>query len=399
MNRLSLLLLSLLGSVYAFAQLNGDGYYRVKNVEQGRYIGIIDDKTNNENIAETTTPDLGALRTVFGFERVVSDPSTILYMRKVGDGWDLRSQGASSYAIVGRALLIQETSKGYLAYAEDRGIRLYVADSPLSVWSEGDDLIYGKVVTADSKDGSANTRLWNILPVNSTGNNYLGITPDIEVDGAYYKSFYAAFPFTFYSSGPMAYYISMVDEKKSAAVYQEVSGGVPEGMPVFIKCTSNDPSMNRINVGAGVATTKPKDNQMTGVYFCNPAAETDLHRNVVKFNPSTMRVLGKSADGRLAFIKPAGLQYIPANTTYITVSPNAPSELYVMSEEEYKAIPEGIKGDVNGDGEVNVGDLVSVSNFMAGDTTVSKEKADVNGDGEVNIGDLVTISNIMAGNE
>ena len=57
------------------------------------------------------------------------------------------------------------------------------------------------------------------------------------------------------------------------------------------------------------------------------------------------------------------------------------------------------RGDVNGDGEVNVGDLVSVSNYMAGDVSVSKDAADVNGDGEVNVGDMVVISNIMSGRE
>ena len=61
---------------------------------------------------------------------------------------------------------------------------------------------------------------------------------------------------------------------------------------------------------------------------------------------------------------------------------------------------ESIPGDVNGDGEVNVGDLVCVSNFMAGEAgDITKEAADVNGDGEVNVGDMVTITNIMAGNE
>ena len=63
-----------------------------------------------------------------------------------------------------------------------------------------------------------------------------------------------------------------------------------------------------------------------------------------------------------------------------------------------EAGPAVIKGDVNGDGEVNVADLVAVSNYMAGDDTVSKEKADVNSDGEVNVADLVAISNIMSGN-
>ena len=60
---------------------------------------------------------------------------------------------------------------------------------------------------------------------------------------------------------------------------------------------------------------------------------------------------------------------------------------------------ETIAGDVNGDGEVNVGDLVAISNYMAGDNSVSKDAADVNKDGEVNVGDLVAISNIMSGNE
>ena len=59
-----------------------------------------------------------------------------------------------------------------------------------------------------------------------------------------------------------------------------------------------------------------------------------------------------------------------------------------------------IYGDVNGDGEVNVGDLVCVSNFMAGEAgDITQEAADVNKDGEVNVGDMVTITNIMAGNE
>ena len=65
------------------------------------------------------------------------------------------------------------------------------------------------------------------------------------------------------------------------------------------------------------------------------------------------------------------------------------------------AATEGVPGDVNGDGEVGVGDLISVSNFMAQgeESGVTKEKADVNKDEEVGVGDLITISNIMAGKE
>ena len=60
-----------------------------------------------------------------------------------------------------------------------------------------------------------------------------------------------------------------------------------------------------------------------------------------------------------------------------------------------------ILGDVNGDGEVGIGDIVAITNVMAGITTDAaiKARADVNGDGEVGIGDIVAITNIMAGIE
>ena len=59
-----------------------------------------------------------------------------------------------------------------------------------------------------------------------------------------------------------------------------------------------------------------------------------------------------------------------------------------------------IKGDVNGDGQVGIGDIISITNYMSGEPNgVTLEQADVNGDGEVGIGDIITITNIMAGAE
>ena len=61
----------------------------------------------------------------------------------------------------------------------------------------------------------------------------------------------------------------------------------------------------------------------------------------------------------------------------------------------------GLPGDVNNDGEVGIGDIVAVTNVMAGMTSdaATKGRADVNGDGDVGIGDIVAITNIMAGVE
>ena len=58
-----------------------------------------------------------------------------------------------------------------------------------------------------------------------------------------------------------------------------------------------------------------------------------------------------------------------------------------------------LKGDVNADGQVGIGDIVAITNIMAGieNDAAMKARADVNGDNEVGIGDIVAITNIMAG--
>ncbi|MBQ3629903.1 MAG: C10 family peptidase [Prevotella sp.] len=57
-----------------------------------------------------------------------------------------------------------------------------------------------------------------------------------------------------------------------------------------------------------------------------------------------------------------------------------------------------LDGDVNADGQVGIGDIVAITNYMAGMANgVTLEQADVNGDGEVGIGDIVAITNMMAG--
>ncbi len=51
--------------------------------------------------------------------------------------------------------------------------------------------------------------------------------------------------------------------------------------------------------------------------------------------------------------------------------------------------------DVNGDGIVDVADIASVINVMAG--SANYEKADVNSDGSIDVADIATIISIMAG--
>ena len=74
---------------------------------------------------------------------------------------------------------------------------------------------------------------------------------------------------------------------------------------------------------------------------------------------------------------------------------------YPVAYPDLLAEDEGLKGDVNGDGTVGIGDIVAITNVMAGIETdeAVKARADVNDDGSVGIGDIVAITNIMAGIE
>lgn len=56
-----------------------------------------------------------------------------------------------------------------------------------------------------------------------------------------------------------------------------------------------------------------------------------------------------------------------------------------------------IKGDVNADGTVDVADISSVIDCMAGKTNVDSKKADVNADQIVDVADIAAIIDIMAG--
>ncbi len=57
----------------------------------------------------------------------------------------------------------------------------------------------------------------------------------------------------------------------------------------------------------------------------------------------------------------------------------------------------GLKGDVNGDGRVNVSDVTELINMILGTTTMNKARADVNGDGQVNVSDVTALINIILG--
>ena len=64
--------------------------------------------------------------------------------------------------------------------------------------------------------------------------------------------------------------------------------------------------------------------------------------------------------------------------------------------DQYLPLLQGVKGDVNGDGSVNITDVnLIISMILAGNGT---SQGDLNGDGTVNISDVNTVIGIILGN-
>ena len=127
---------SLFLSTEAFAQLDGNGYYRVKNTLSNRYVSILHNKSNTEVMSGKA--ELGALRSFVSWDKVCSDPSTIVYFDKTGTGtvankpckfFNLCGQGTSTMDIINFSLGVMDMgSNKYRCFARESGTIFYLGD-------------------------------------------------------------------------------------------------------------------------------------------------------------------------------------------------------------------------------------------------------------------------------
>lgn len=374
MKRFTLLFVFSVLTTLLFAQLNGDGYYRVKNDNTKRYVVVRSNKA--EINYSTNNVDLGSLQSILGFENIVSDPSSVIYIEKKPEGYVLKSQGTDTYSMIGYYVKIVKSptvTGAYRAYATASGLVKYIADEP---WDGEEGTLMSNAET---------TKDWYIIPVTSEDEQYFGMKPEISTGNDYYLSFYASFPFSFQSEAMNAYYVTKVDVNKGVAYCKELVGEIPASTPIIVKSLSGECSKNKLNLLNSTTSISPSDNLLTGVYFNNGKKKIE---NRVAYDKTTMRILGKLSDGSIGFVT-SDIDYIPANHCYLNVPANAPAELRLSFSE-----PEDVMyGDANGDGSVNVTDVTMVVNFIMQNPidNFDKEAADANQNGEINVADITVI--------
>ncbi len=127
-----------------------------------------------------------------------------------------------------------------------------------------------------------------------------------------------------------------------------------------------------------------------GAFFVEPKVEG----NLVKLNAASLA--GESnGDGILATLT---FEVVAVKASTLTLSDvlltNRAGETFVPQVENAEITePIKLKGDINGDGTVNIADLVLVASNL-GET--GQNAADVNGDGQVNIADLVLVAGALS---
>lgn len=285
--------------------LNGNGYYRIRNLATGKYIrvyGNVFDATQSADFAKIfeTEP---AIQMVDA-ETAMTDPGTVFLIEgngtKVMTDANLLAQTTgllknSNYYDMMDVLNdfgIESTSpavtlerlrdsNGYLLIDEN-GNQLYrattfknlgnaVADSEIApsvarhfgVTVEQlrscEELYFvdnNGSFTIDYRRSQASKPIaqWIIEPVNETyvEQFYYGVKPnalmtDSEHSGKYYTTHYTEFPYTL-KDGIKAYYVDGIEEADGefTAVMKEITGTVPALTPVILECKGTDPATNRL---------------------------------------------------------------------------------------------------------------------------------------------------------
>ena len=315
---LSLILLTVCSVLQINAQSIERGFYRVQNTYTNRYISIEDNNPMDYPISNAGTIDMSGIKTYKPGEKVSTSPSTVVYIYNVsGSQYDIEGQGTSIHEISGGRLYINLLPQ---ADGSWQAMGHYIIDLYLKDDSDPDK------TEANLKPNSKSTKAmnWWVKKVD-TGSEYLGIKPDVEVDGKYYGTIFMQFPFELKSPGMKAYAVGGVSG--DGFTLTEITGTVPALTACLIECSSNDPANNKI-MPVESAVDLAINNMLYGV-FCDRV--TNKYFNATMYDATIMRVLGKN-NGKLAFKTASssdltGGTYLKANKAFLMVPSGSPKTL------------------------------------------------------------------------
>lgn len=336
MRKYILLALALCSTLAIHAQLNGNGYYRIKNKATGKYATLASDEMSYQNVVDgiggrklmgdtnifSRTPwdpsKNGAYPTVIAKMgcylendiRQVNDgaanPASVFYLEKNNSQYNLMCEGTDLKTITTGQYIatISVEFPGYYTNIKSLSNNLFNIYIPVSA-SAGLTVTVGNYYFCDNagtfgveKDASKKEEAqWYIEPATTFNVKPLEKVKDAE--GHYYTTLCVDFPFSIPSTGStvLAAYIVSGKDEEGNAVLSRVNGTVAGGTPVVLECSSADEATNILNIEkdapankscANGSTISSDGNALMGRYFNAPAA-TYQYKNYLNQvnNPST----------------------------------------------------------------------------------------------------------------
>ena len=376
-----------------------DGYYRVYAVKGKRYLSLLDNKGWAKRSGANAVADLYAIRTLLdnSDNHIVSNPATVIRITPSSTEYTCSAQGTSINNITSYKFKISKSGNAFIISAEAAGVgksilaegRLYSDEKDAYLPDSGVVSSQG----ANFSDGSRDLYLYKVS--SSDANSYFGFAPDVNVGSKYYQTTYFAFPFKL-ASGSKATVYRVTKVLGSSAIIEPFGANdvVPAATPLLVESSSNNAADNKVDLqltGGSASGT----NLLAGVYFRYvytdnakagaPSSSNSNHRNLTKFDASSMRVLG-SSNGSAVFTTASTPDYIiPANSAYLKVPAGTATELKIQTKVEYTRATK----DVNMDATVDISDVQTVINEMP----TNASYCDVNSDGIVDISDVQSVIN------
>ena len=411
-------------------------YVRLSNIHANRYMGVIG-KTENTLEAEQRYFVNSLMFMPGNHANLQSTPAVVIKLKGKSTGAgglkqvEMIAQGVSTYELGGMKLHIEKyLENDYFIFGQNSGFTGYIKDN--IVGPKSDIELIGTVTHPSlyNRPNAENNYRWRVelLDEEHMDQWYFGAKPSAEttLNGKYYTTMCTAFPYKCYD-GVKAYIVDKILKDGRAHIEEIKDGIVPANTAVLLECNSTEPKGNRLlplaNEPAALTTTNllkgeiwvKDENAGNSQPSGDESGDESGAQNIVKsddegsneqyyrtaFDPETMRILSpeKAAFGKENIKDPTQgnitLTYIANNTCYLDVSEaTSPKDVILFTtDEDY----DPLKGDANGDGQVNVSDIMACVNYILGSQPERFifQNADTNEDNRVNVSDIMWIVNYI----
>ena len=314
-------------------------------------------------------------------------------------GVEMIAQGVSTYTLAGAKFRVERADDGkYYIFGFSRGISAYIKD-----FGRGKRSIefIGNVISPTLANRllieSESQWYLEVIDEDNIDDNYFGAMPDANCtkNGKYYTTMYTAFPYKC-MDGVKAYTVDRLTDTGIPHLKKIENGIVPAYTAVVLECKSTITKENRLLPLTEDVNPIPGKNMLKGEIWLDDGSGDEANYRTL-FDPSYMRILGNDAKfSNINYTDPVSgnvLTYIANNTCYLDLSgeDNIPDEL------DFTTTGNVLKGDVDGNGLINVTDVTVVINYILNRpvTTFIFENADVKEDQIINMSDVTAIINII----